>query len=95
MSVRYWSAQKGAYRYALRGASSPSCQDLGEHRQVRVWSRDGSSYELCELTNRRLRHLSALIVRTPAEQHMYVFSQDYLVQDGEFERSLRIIPPVR
>ena len=95
MSVRYWNLDKGAYRYALTTREPPSCQDLGEYRQVRVWSRDGNAYELCELTNRRLRHLSALLVRTPSEHQMYIFSQEYLAHDPEFERSLRVVSPVR
>jgi hypothetical protein len=68
MSLRYWQAQPAAYRYALVTHTAPSCQDLGEFRQVRTWSRQGESFELCELTNRRLRHLSALIVQRPREQ---------------------------
>jgi hypothetical protein len=62
MSLRYFQARPSAYRYALRTSTPPSCQDLGEYRQVRAWARNAERFELCELTNRRLRHLSALIV---------------------------------
>jgi hypothetical protein len=62
MSLRYFQARPSAYRYALRTSTPPSCQDLGEFRQVRSWARQTERFELCELTNRRLRHLSALIV---------------------------------
>lgn len=95
MSLRYWQAQPSAYRYALTTRTAPSCQDLGEFRQVRTWSRPGERFELCELTNRRLRHLFALIVQKPAEPapeyQMFLFSQDYLAIDPAFERRLRII----
>jgi hypothetical protein len=62
MSLRYFQARPSAYRYALRTSTPPSCQDLAEFRQVRTWTRSTERFELCELTNRRLRHLSALIV---------------------------------
>jgi hypothetical protein len=94
MSLRYFQARPSAYLYALRTSTPPSCQDLGEFRQVRAWTRNTERFELCELTNRRLRHLSALIVApagTPPEYEMYVFSQDYLPLDPAFERRLSII----
>jgi hypothetical protein len=93
MSVRYWEAQKEAYRYSLVTRQPPTCEDLGEYRLVRAWSRHGASYERCELTNRRLRHLSALLVHGPEEHLMYVFSQDYLARDPSFEGTLRAIEP--
>jgi len=86
MSVRYWQAQPGACLYSLATEAPPSCQDLGEYRLVRKWQRDGSELELCELTNRRLRHLSALLVHTPPRHEMYIFSQEYLALDPSFER---------
>ncbi|HTV20925.1 MAG TPA: hypothetical protein VMG12_19705 [Polyangiaceae bacterium] len=92
MRLRYWQAQPEAYRYSLVSELAPSCQDLGEYRQVRVWSRDGSDYELCELTNRRLRHLTALIVHGAAGYEMHLFSQSYPSFDPAFERRLRVIP---
>jgi hypothetical protein len=96
MSLRYWQGQPEAYRYALTTSRVPSCQDLGQYRQVRTWSRDGSDFELCELTERRLRHLSALIVRSPPETYeMYIYSQDYPGIDPAFERRLRAIPEAR
>ena len=96
MSLRYWQAQPEAYRYALATTLVPSCQDLGQYRQVRTWSRDGSDFELCELTDRRLRQLSALIVHAPSGAYeMYIFSQDYPAIDAEFERRLRTIPEPR
>jgi hypothetical protein len=91
MSLRYWQAQPRAYRYRLASRTAPSCQDLGEFREQRSWSRDGESFELCELTNRRLRHLSALIVERPPDYEMFVFSQEYLAIDPVFERRLRIV----
>jgi hypothetical protein len=90
MSVRYWQAQPGAVLYSLTTETTPSCQDLGEYRLVRAWQRDGSDLELCELTNRRLRHLSALLVHTPPRQEMYIFSQEYLALDPSFEQRLRV-----
>jgi hypothetical protein len=92
MSVRYLANQAGAYRYRLVTSQVPTCRDLGEHRQVRAWSREASRYELCELTDRRLRHLSALIVAAPPAYEMYIFSQDYVTADAEFERRLRALP---
>lgn len=93
MRLRYWQAQPGAYRYSLVTDVPPTCQDLGEYRQVRVWSRDGVQHELCELTARRLRHLMALIVREPSGGYeMHVFSQSYPNFDAAFERRLRVIP---
>lgn len=91
MSLRYWQAQPSAYLYTLTTDAPPSCQDLGEHRSVRSWRRDNSQLELCELTNRRLRHLSALIVHTPVRHEMYIFSQPYLALDPGFERRLRVV----
>lgn len=91
MHVRYWQAQPSAYLYSLVTEAAPSCQDLGEFRAVRSWSRDGSQLELCELTNRRLRHLSALIVHTAARHEMYIYSQEYLSLDSSFERRLSVV----
>lgn len=92
MRLRYWQAQPDAYRYSLSTAIPPSCQDLGEWRQVRAWTRDGSDYELCELTNRRLRHLSALLVHGASGYEMHLFSKAYPNIDRAFELRLRIIP---
>jgi hypothetical protein len=92
MRLRYWQAQPDAYRYSLTTPLPPSCQDLGEWRQVRAWSRDDSDYELCELTSRRLRHLSALIVHAASGYEMHLFSQNYPNIDVAFERRLRILP---
>lgn len=93
MRLRYSEAQPEAYRYALVTPVPPSCQDLGEHRQVRAWTREGVDYELCELTQLRLRHLTALIVRAAAGYEMYVFSQSYPNVDAAFERRLRRVGP--
>jgi hypothetical protein len=92
MRLRYWQAQPDAYRYSLTTPLPPSCQDLGEWRQVRAWSRDGSDYELCELTSRRLRHLSALIIHAASGYEMHLFSQNYPNIDAAFEHRLRILP---
>jgi hypothetical protein len=92
MTVRYHGADQNAYRYALTTTEPPSCEDLGEYRRVRVWTRGGVSYEHCELTSRRLRHLSALLVHEAAEHRMYIYSQEYPSRDAAFERMLRIIP---
>ncbi|HWO14069.1 MAG TPA: hypothetical protein VNN80_31410, partial [Polyangiaceae bacterium] len=91
MSLRYWQAQPGAYLYSLSSDAAPSCQDLGEFRLVRNWSRDSSELVLCELTDRRLRHLSALIVHTPPRHEMFIFSQEYPALDPSFERRLRVV----
>jgi hypothetical protein len=95
MSVRYWETEPRAYRYSLITQRAPSCEDLGEHRQVRVWSRDGALHELCELTSRKLRHLSALVTHAPDEHRMYIFSNSYLARDPAFEQTLRLIQPAR
>ncbi len=95
MTVRYWTADKDAFRYALTTDQPLSCQDLGEYRQVRAWQRDGSSYELCELTERTLRHLYALLITSSAGNQMYVYSQRYLARDPHLEKVLRVIPPPR
>lgn len=91
MSLRYWQARPGAYLYSLETEAPPSCQDLAEYRLVRDWQREGSQLELCELTNRRLRHLSALLVHTPPRHQMFIFSQEYLALDPGFERQLRVV----
>lgn len=95
MSLRYWQVAPGAYRYELVTGEAPSCVDLGEYREVRAWSREGRAYELCELTNRRLRHLSALLVHATSEHRMYIFSNAYPARDAAFEKILRVIPPAR
>jgi hypothetical protein len=95
MSLRYWQVATGAYRYELVTREAPSCVDLREYREVRAWSREGTTYELCELTNRRLRHLTALLVHTPSEHRMYIFSNAYPARDAAFEQTLRVIPPAR
>jgi hypothetical protein len=95
MSLRYWQVSPGAYRYELVTREAPSCVDLREYREVRVWSRDGIAYELCELTNRRLRHLTALLAHTASEHRMYIFSNAYPARDAAFEQALRVIPPAR
>lgn len=95
MSLRYWQAAPVAYRYELVTPEAPSCVDLREYREVRAWSRDGNGYELCELTNRRLRHLTALLVHTPSKHRMYIFSNAYPARDAAFEQALRVIPPAR
>jgi hypothetical protein len=91
ISLRYWQAEPGAFRYSLETQAPPSCQDLGEYRLVRSWQRDGSQLELCELTSRRLRHLSALIVHTPPRHEMFIFSQEYLGLDPGFERRASVV----
>ncbi len=93
MSVRYSSTDLDAYRYTLRTATPPSCIDLGEYRELRAWTRDESTYELCELTSRRLRHLTALLIHRPGEHEMHLFSQEYPALDTAFEHQLRAIPP--
>lgn len=95
MGLRYWQGTPEAYRYELVTEQAPSCVDLGEYREVRAWTRDGVAYELCELTNRRLRHLSALLVHTPSEHRMYIFSNAYPARDAAFEQELRVIAPAR
>lgn len=95
MTLRYWQAEEDAYRYALVTNQAPSCQDLGEYRERRAWSREGVTYEFCELTNRRLRHLSALLVHAADGHRMYIFSRAYLARDTAFEQELRAIPPAR
>lgn len=91
MRLRYWQAQPSAYLYSLATETPPSCQDLGEYRLVRSWQRDDSGLELCELTHRRLRHLSALIVHTPPRHEMFIFSQEYLALDPGFERRASVV----
>ncbi len=88
MRVRYWQTQRNAVRYSCVTAALLSCEDLGEHRRVRIWTRDEASYELCEPTEHALRGLTALLVRTRTENRMSIFTQAYVRKDPEFERLL-------
>jgi hypothetical protein len=92
MSVRYWKAQKGAFRYSFSTQGPFSCQDLGDHRRVRSWSRDQTNYELCELVEHQLRSLSVLLLRTPVKTTVHVFSYAYVERDKDFEQLLQARP---
>ena len=89
MTVRYWEHDRKAVRYQLRTNLPLECEDLGDHRLVRRWSAQGRSFELCELTEREARGLSALLVRNSGDNRMYIFSFGYLQKDPAFELSLR------
>lgn len=89
MTVRYWEHDKKAVRYAFRTQLPLECEDLGDHRVVRRWSLRSDNFELCELTEREARDLSALLVRGSGENRMYIFSFAYLKKDPAFELSLR------
>jgi hypothetical protein len=86
MTLRYWDSQRDAFRYTYSTELPLSCVDAGEHRRVRSWSRDGKSYELCELTQHEVRSLSALLEQAPGESTIYVYSQAYLQKDRAFSR---------
>lgn len=88
MSLRYWKTQEAAFRFALTSQEPLHCEDLGEQRRVRAWSRAGASYELCEPTQHALRSLTALLVQTASGNQLYVFSQAYVRRDRAFERLL-------
>lgn len=92
MTVRYWEPKKNAFRYSLVTEAPINCQDVGDHRRVRTWSRGKDSFELCEPTQHELRGLSALLERTGSENRMFIFSQAYLQKDREFERTLATRP---
>jgi hypothetical protein len=89
MTVRYWEHDRKAVRYEFRTKLPLECEDLGDHRFVRRWSADNRNFELCELTEREAREFSALLVRGPNENRMYVFSFAYLRKDAAFDQSLR------
>jgi hypothetical protein len=89
MEVRYWKREPSAARYSFITQGPLTCEDLGEHRQVRSWSTAEKTYELCEITQRRSRDLSALLLRTKDESRMFIFSVDYLKKDPAFDRELR------
>jgi len=89
MSVRYWEHDRKAVRYEFNTKLPLECEDLGDHRVVRRWSLGAEKFELCELTEREARDLSALLVRGSNENRMYIFSFAYLKKDPAFERSLR------
>ena len=89
MKVRYWEHDRKAVRYSFRTKLPLECEDLGDHRVVRRWSLGAESFELCELTERKARELSALLVRGSGENRMYIFSFAYLRKDPAFDLSLR------
>ncbi len=89
MKVRYWQRQRTAARYSFVTTLPLECADLGEYRRVRSWKADQKSYELCELTERRARNLSALLIRGENQNQMFIFSFDYVKNDPEFEALLR------
>ncbi len=89
MRVRFWEHDRDAVRYSFTTRLPLECEDLGEHRRVRQWKSNHKSYELCELTQREARDLSALLVRDADQNKMYIYSFDYLKKDPEFERLVR------
>lgn len=91
-SVRFWNENHNAYRYAFQTTLPITCSDLGSYRHVRSWSVAAQQYELCELTGQKVRHLSALLVRTPGANRIFLYSQDYPSTDQAFRQSLS--PPV-
>jgi len=89
MTVRYWKDSRlDAYRYALSTTAPISCRDLVDYRRVRQWQVGSTHYELCELTARKLRHLSALLETAPEGNRFLVFSQPYLAHDSELDQLL-------
>lgn len=89
MTLRYWEHERKAVRYTFTTELPLECEDLGEHRRVRSWSVGQKSYELCELTERRARNLSALLVRGEGSNQLHIFSFEYLKRDPAFEQLLR------
>jgi hypothetical protein len=89
MRVRYWRSDRSAMRYSFTTSVPLECEDLGEHRRLRHWSKEGTKYELCELTERETRNLSALLVRAAGENTMHLYSFEYLKHDPEFEQLTR------
>lgn len=89
MRVRYWQHEREAVRYVFTTKLPLECEDLGEYRFVRRWSAENKSYELCELTRRKARDLSALLVRSADQNQMFIFSFEYLQKDPAFEQMLR------
>ena len=89
MKVRYWKTDQRIVRYTFSTEQPLECEDLGEYRQVRRWSVGQKRYELCEITQREARDLSALLVRAPGENQMYIFSFEYTKKDPSFEKLLR------
>lgn len=89
MRLRYWKDRNDAYLYSLETTSPVSCRQLTEYRRVRSWQSGDRRYELCELTGRELRHLSALIETQGGKNRFLLFSQPYLAYDAELNRLLR------
>jgi len=89
MTVRYWEHDRKAVRYEFKTKLPLECEDLGDHRVVRRWTLRTENFELCELTEREARDLSALLVRGSDENRMYIFSFAYLKKDPAFDLSLR------
>lgn len=89
MTVRYHRDDPEAFRYAIEAKAPLNCRDLGEYRRIRKWEAEGARYELCELTGRELRHLSALLSTRGDVHRMWIFSQRYLRLDTELDGLLR------
>jgi hypothetical protein len=89
MVVRYWKANHETVRFSFVTNQPLECEDLGQYRRVRTWTAGQKSYELCEITLREARNLAALLLRGADENQMFIYSEDYLSRDPEFERLLR------
>ena len=82
LRVRYWQDDEKAFRFTLLSQTPLSCQDLGPHRIVRRWSREGKSFQLCELMEHHLRSLTALLELGEDSYQLDVFSHAYEQRDA-------------
>jgi hypothetical protein len=89
MQVRYWDTHRAAVRYSFESKLPLECEDLGDHRRVRQWMVGQRAHELCEITQREARNLSALLINGANDHQMFIFSFEYLKRDPDFERMLR------
>jgi hypothetical protein len=94
--TRYLQADHSVFRFEVTLKGVITCEDLGEHRQLRTWQTklatlDGGLAERmhCELTNTGLRGLAALVTAGPQHSELYVFSPSYVARDDEFRRVIQ------
>jgi hypothetical protein len=85
ISVRYWDADKEAFRFVTRPPNPVSCSDLGDHNVVRTWqvaATEGRSATRthCEFTGGPLAGLHGLVSQAH-NADVHVFSPKYLEHD--------------
>jgi hypothetical protein len=86
INLRYWDADKEAFRFVTRPPNPVSCADLGATSVLRAWdvpATDGRSAKRshCEFTAGPLSGLHALVSEA-ANADVHVFSPKYLDRDS-------------